>query len=175
MSQTTAVLFGIEDEFDIASVDRVGPGLVKIIITMLVREGPCPTCGVFSARVKDRPVRRVKDLPASGQHVQLWWRQRRLPCSELACPRRSSTQTSAAILPRARLTQRLRAKLASAAAVGNRVVSEVGNEFAVSWPTARKALITAASRWLPTPSPTIWLGIDETRFASVRWFQHESR
>jgi transposase len=38
----------------------------------------------------------------------------------------------------------------------------------VSWPTAQKALVAAAARWLPT-RPTSRLGIDETRFASVRW------
>ena len=35
-------------------------------------------CGVFSSVVKDRPLIRVKDLPASGQAVELWWRKRRL-------------------------------------------------------------------------------------------------
>jgi hypothetical protein len=50
---------------------------------------------VLSSRVKDRPVRRVKDLPASGRRVELWCRQRRLACREPACPRRSFTQTTA--------------------------------------------------------------------------------
>jgi hypothetical protein len=39
----------------------------------------------------------------------------------------------------------------------------------VSWPTAHKALVAAAARWLPEPAPTSRLGIDETRFRSVRW------
>jgi transposase len=39
----------------------------------------------------------------------------------------------------------------------------------VSWPTAHKALVVAATRWLPEPVPTSRLGIDETRFRSVRW------
>jgi hypothetical protein len=39
----------------------------------------------------------------------------------------------------------------------------------VSWPTAHKALVAAAARWLPEPEPTAVLGIDETRFRSVRW------
>ena len=36
--------------------------------------------------------------------------------------------------------------------------------------TAHKALIAAAERWLPEPEPTSRLGIDETRFRSVRWW-----
>jgi transposase len=124
---------------------------------------------VISARVKDRPLRRIKDLPAGGQSVELWWRKRRLACVEALCPRGSFTQASRAIRPRARLTERLRDKLARAIAAGNRAVSEVAAEFEVSWPTAHRALILAAARWLPEPAPTSRLGIDETRFRSVRW------
>jgi transposase len=32
-----------------------------------------------------------------------------------------------------------------------------------------QALVAAATKWLPEPEPTSRLGIDETRFASVRW------
>ena len=99
MSKATAVLFGIEDEFDVLSVDRLEPGQVRIIIESVSREGPCPACGVVSGRVKDRPLRRIADLSASGQQTQLWWRKRRLVCVEAVCPRRTFTQTSAAIRP----------------------------------------------------------------------------
>ena len=39
----------------------------------------------------------------------------------------------------------------------------------MSWPTAHKALVAAAARWLPEPGSRAVLGIDETRFRSVRW------
>ena len=156
------MLFGIEDEFDVEGVARTGPGQVKVIIEMRSREAPCPGCGVVSTRVKDRPLRRIKDLPASGQSVELWWRKRRLACVEALCPLRSFTQASRAIRPRARITERLRDKVAHAIAAGNRAVSEVAAEFEVSWPTAHKALVVAAARWLPEPAPTTRLGIDET-------------
>ena len=170
MSKATAVLFGIEDEFDVLSVGRLAPGQVKIVIESVSREGACPACGVVSGRVKDRPLRRIADLPASGQQAQLWWRKRRLVCVEALCPRRTFTQTSEAIRPRARVTQRLRQQLATAIAAGNRAVSEVAREYGVSWPTAHRALVAAADRWLPEPAPTTRLGIDETRFRSVRWW-----
>ncbi len=83
MPEATSVLLGIEDEFDVEDVARTGPGPVKIIIEMQSVEGPCPACGVLSARIKDRPLRRIKDLPASGQTVELWWRKRRLMCGEV--------------------------------------------------------------------------------------------
>lgn len=169
MSKATAVLFGIEDEFDVLSVDRLEPGQVKIMIELRAAEAPCPSCGVVTGRVKDRPLRRIKDLPACGQQTQLWWRKRRLACLEALCPRRSFTQSSLAVRPRGRVTERLRTKVAEAIAAGNRAVSEVAAEYGVSWPTAHKALVAAAARWLPEPTPTTRLGIDETRFRSVRW------
>ena len=92
MSKATSVLFGIEDEFDVVSVERLHPGQVQSIIEMQATDAPCPACGVFTSRVKDRPVRRVRDLPASGQQTKLWCRKRRLLCVESLGPRRSFTQ-----------------------------------------------------------------------------------
>ena len=168
LSDPTAMLFGLE-EFSVLRVDRCGPRAVKVIIEQIARDGPCPDCGVLSAVVKDRPLTRIKDLPASGQAVELWWRKRRFRCVEDRCPRRSFTQTATAVRPRSRLTERLRDKLASAIAGSNRSVADVAAEYGVSWPTAHKALVVAAAHWLPEPEPTAVLGIDETRFRSVRW------
>jgi transposase len=77
LSDPTAMLFGLEEEFSVLTVDRCGPGAVKVIIEQIARDGPCPDCGVLSSVVKDRPLIRVKDLPVSGQAVELWWRKRR--------------------------------------------------------------------------------------------------
>ncbi len=106
---------------------------------------------MLSARVKDRPLVRVKDLPACGQRTQVWWRKRRLACTERACPVGSFTQTSTAIRPRARLSARLREGLARSIAGSNRSVAEVAREHDVGWHTAHGALIAAAAGWLPEP------------------------
>jgi transposase len=169
MSDATSVLFGLEDEFVVVEVQRIDASRVKVLIEQLAREAPCPECGVFTQAVKDRPVMRLKDLPASGQGVELWWRKRRLICAEPLCPRKSFTQTSTAVQPWGRVTERLRDRVATAIASSNRAVSDVAAEYGVSWRTAHKALVGAAARWLPEPSPTSRLGIDETRFRSVRW------
>ena len=169
LSDPTAVLFGLETEFSVLSVRRTASSAVKVVVEQIAREGPCPACGVLSSAIKDRPLRRVKDLPASGQSVELWWRKRRLLCDESLCPRQSFTQTAAAVRPRGRITERLRDKLATAIATSNRSLTDVAAEYGVSWPTAHRALVTAAARWLPAPEPTAVLGIDETRFRSVRW------
>jgi transposase len=153
MSKATSALLGIEDEFDVVSVERLDPGQVKIIIDMQTTAAPCPACGVFTSRVKDRPVRRVRDLPASGQQTRLWWRKRRLLCVEALCPRRSFTQESVAIRPPGRVTERLRARVAEAIAAGNRAVSEVAGEYGVSWPTAHRARIAAGAGGCPSRHP----------------------
>jgi transposase len=165
----TAVLFGLEDEFGVRDVERIDAVTVKVVIEQIAREGPCPDCGVLTGTVKDRLVMRLKDVPASGQRIELWWRKRRLICAEPLCPRKTFTQRATAVRPRARVTERLREQLATAIASSNRAVSEVAAEYGVSWPTAHKALIAAAVKWLPESAPTTRLGIDETRFRSVRW------
>jgi hypothetical protein len=39
------VLFGLEDEFSVLDVQRIGPTSVKMIIEQTAREGPCPSLG----------------------------------------------------------------------------------------------------------------------------------
>ncbi len=46
MPKATAVLFGIEDEFRVLSVDRLEPGQVRILSETISREGPCPSSTV---------------------------------------------------------------------------------------------------------------------------------
>jgi len=173
MDEPMTLLFGL-DEFVVVDVSRVEGATVRVVIETLAREGACPECGTLSARVKDRPLRRIKDLRASGQRVELWWRKRRLVCLPATCPRRSFLERTVAIPPRSRLTTRLREHLARAIAGSNRAVSEVAAEYGVAWHTAHRALVAAAARWLPAPTPTAVLGIDETRARSVRWLKEST-
>lgn len=174
MYDGTTVLFGVEDEFTVLHVERLSPEQVRVVMEVTSGEDGCPACGVVSSRIRERPLVRVRDLPVAGQQVELWWRKRRLACRERGCPRHSFTQQSALIPARARLTRRLREAIATAIATGNRAISEVAAAHAVSWPTAHKALVAAAARWLPEPEPTRVLGIDETRARSVRWVLEEA-
>lgn len=174
MNEGTSVLLGLEDEFTVLQLSRIDPDTVKIVIEVIDREGACPGCGVTSSRIKERPLVRVKDLPASGQQTELWWLKRRLVCREVLCGTGTFTQQSSAVPARSRLTTRLREKIGSAIASGNRAVSEVAGEYQVGWSTAHKALIALAARWLPEPEPTRVLGIDETRARSVRWVLEEA-
>jgi transposase len=169
MNDPTSLLFGL-DGFAVLDVVRVEDGgVVRVVIETVSAEAACPDCGVVSSRIKDRPTSRIRDLPASGQRVELWWRKRRLLCTEPACVRRSFVERCDAVGFRSRLTARLRGRLATAIAGLNRAVSDVAAEHEVGWHTAHAALIAAAAGWLPEPEPTRVLGIDETRARSVRW------
>ena len=122
LSDPAAVLFGLEHEFAVLQVERMSVDSIKVVVELTAREGPCPACGVLTSAVKERPLGRLKDLPASGQRVELWWRKRRLACRETLCPRRSFTQTCTAVRPRGRVTERLRDRVATAIATSNRAV-----------------------------------------------------
>ena len=169
MFDPTSLLFGM-DSFRVVSVIALsGRADLRVVIETTGRDHGCPGCGVISSRVKERPTRQVRDLTASGQRVELWWRARRLVCAETACRRSSFVERSDQIGLRSRLTGRFQDHLARSVAVSNRAVSEVGREHNVGWNTIHRALVRAAERWLPTPAAVSVLGIDETRARSVRW------
>jgi len=73
-------LFGLEG-YRVVSVAPEGNDGVRVVVETVEPSAGCPGCGVISTLVKDRPFRQIKDLPASGQRVALWWRKRRLVCS----------------------------------------------------------------------------------------------
>ena len=111
-----------------------------MIIEQTAREGPCPACGVITGAVKDRPLMRVKDLPASGQRSSCGGENAGWSAARCCVRGRRSPRPRAAVRPRARVTERLREQVAPAIASSNRAVSDVAGEYGVSWPTAHKAL-----------------------------------
>ena len=108
--------------------------------------------------LKVRPLRRIKDLPASGQQGELWWRERRLSCLAALCPQRSFTQTSDAIRPRGpgdRAAPGSRGVRDRRQQPGGRRGRPRGRRVVAA---AHKALLAAAARWLPEPEPTSRVG-----------------
>lgn len=65
-----------------------------VLVASVADEGGCPSCGVLSVRVKDRPTSRVKDLPHGPVRLRVWAGERRFVCAEWRCERRSFTETS---------------------------------------------------------------------------------
>jgi hypothetical protein len=66
LSDPAAVLFGLEHQFRVLHAERTAPDAIKVLVELTAREGPCTACGVLTTAVKERPLSRLKDLPAFG-------------------------------------------------------------------------------------------------------------
>lgn len=100
MSERTSLLFGLNGYRVFEVTEAAAEGL-RVLIETVDREAGCPSCGVFSASVKDRPERRLRDLPCGDRPAQVWLKQRRLECLEPLCERQSFTMTTEEIPARA--------------------------------------------------------------------------
>lgn len=80
-SGLAAATHGLRVEYASRGVafSAVIPGFVTRATAL---EVACPTCGVVTGRVKDRPLLQIQGLPTCGQQTQLWWRKRRLESVE---------------------------------------------------------------------------------------------
>ena len=73
------MLFGLEEEFNVLRSSGSTSTPVKVIIEQMATGGAVPgVWGVHRGGEGPAGALRVKDLPASGQTVELWWRKRRL-------------------------------------------------------------------------------------------------
>ena len=159
--------------FDVVDVSRDEAGVRVVAIRTTASEGGCPSCGVLSASVHQWTRQRVRDVPFDGPIV-VWWLKKRWRCREQLCPRRSFTERTEQVPPRARMTTRLTVRLLDAVTKEIRAVSRVAAEHGVSWPTVVRLLTAAAGRLAAQRvRPCRALGIDEHRFRSVRWFRDD--
>ncbi len=136
------------------------------------RDDGCPDCGVISTRVHAWSEQRVKDIPTGGEFVEVVVRKPRLVCVETECSRRTFTQRTEQLPARARCLTRLRQTLLDAVIASGRCVQEVATAHEVSWWTVQTA-VDAATLTLPDVDAmaVTELGIDEHRFARVRFFR----
>lgn len=170
MSDRTTLLFALPD-FRVLDVTLEPDGGRRVLVESVAEEGGCPACGVLSGLIKDRPTSRVKDLPHGSVPLVVFVRKRRFACAEVLCERRSFTETSAQLPPRARVTTRLKVKVCAAVTTTNRAMSEVAKDHGIAWWTVHRILVKAAAEVLGQAAPTTMIGIDETRARSVRWIQ----
>ena len=168
MTDATTVLFGLPG-FRVLSVISGPDGGREVLVESTETEDGCPTCGVLSGRVKDRPVSRIADLPHGAAALRVRVRKRRLVCAEQLCERQSFTQSCAQLPSRSRLTSRLRVQVSAAVTSSNRAMSDVAAEHGLGWATVHRILVATAVSALGPPALTSMIGIDETRSRSVRW------
>jgi transposase len=165
-----SVLFNLSGYRVVEAVD--GPlGIRKVVVESLDVEGGCPSCGVLSARVHQRTLQRVRDVPVGGA-VEVWWRKRRFACTEADCARRTFAEHTKQVPTRARCTARLKVAVLEAVAWAGRAILEVASSFGVAWWTVQAVINTAAAAMAnPDSRPVRHLGIDEHRYRRVRFFR----
>lgn len=124
-----------------------------------------------------RTVQRVRDVPFDGQ-VTVVWVKRRWRCAESACGRVTFTEHTDQVPVRARMTTRVKDAVVVAVATEARAVWGVAAAFGLSWASVHRQVRVAGARlaaaWAARPRLVRWLGIDEHRFRSVRWFRDEA-
>ncbi|MGM0929167.1 MAG: ISL3 family transposase [Actinomycetota bacterium] len=158
------VIFNLPD-FRVINTEVLPLGQRRITVESELPPG-CPDCGTISARRKARRLQRLRDIPVAGP-VQVLWK-----CEEPACERKSFSEATDQVPPFARSTRRLKESLVSAVIDSSRAVFEAARAFGVSWWLVQEA-INAAATTLPDVNQLRprYLGIDEHRFRSVRYFQ----
>src|SRR5680860_196080 len=83
-----ALLVGLPDVTVLGVEDTDGPLRVHVEVPIAVMG--CAGCGT-RARVKERPVVELVDLPAFGRPARLVWRKHRFWCPDPDCPQGSWT------------------------------------------------------------------------------------
>jgi transposase len=109
----------------------------------------------------------VRDLPIGGRPVVLAWRKRVWRCVEPACAVRTWTEQTAAIPPRAVLTQRARAEACRRVGKDAHAVAAVARDLGVGWATVMRAVADHGRPLLEDPGRlegVAALGLDETSF-----------
>lgn len=169
MDDATTILFGLPG-VAVRDVERVGGGRVVHVVTDDVGASACPTCGVFSGRVRQRRTTKPRDLGYGEEPLAVRWHKTQYACEEGLCPRKAFTESIREIPAGARATARLRRAAAGAVAAGASVAAVVRGH-GLSWPVVHAAFVAKADAELAAPRPVRVLGIDETRRGRARWSQ----
>lgn len=133
----SAVMLGL-DGFVVTAAGEYGGELELLVETMQATTG-CPDCGVV-ARPHGRRAHVVRDVPAGGRPVVLVWNKRIWRCAEPACARRTWSETSPAVRPRAALTERARWWACRRVGEQEATVEQVRRELGVGWNTVMRAV-----------------------------------
>jgi transposase len=129
----------------------------------------CPECGAVAECHDRRPVW-VRDLPTGGRPVTLVWVKRVWRCPHVLCPKRTWTETSELIRPRASLTERARAEICRRVGQDGASVAATAREFGIGWGTAMAAVTEHGRPRVDDPArlaAVAAVGVDETVFQSA--------
>jgi transposase len=163
-SASASRLLGL-DGFEVLAAEVTG-GEWQLKVQTTATVVGCQGCGV-RAELHGRRRVQVRDLPIGGRPVVLAWCKRLWRCREPACGVRTWTERTAAIRPRAVLTQRARAEACRRVGKDAHAVAAVARDLGVGWATIMRAvadhgrpLVDDAARLEGVAT----LGLDETTF-----------
>ena len=151
--------------FVVLAVSEVDGELEQVIETTVDLVG-CPECGAV-AQLHDRRPCWVRGLPAGGRPVIVVWVKRVWRCPHALCPKRTWTETSSVIAPRASLTERARAEICRRVGQDGASVAAVARDFGIRWRTAMAAVVehgTPRVDDLRRLDDVEAVGVDETAF-----------
>lgn len=146
-------------------VTNIAVNDAKVSISVRVKQATgknCPLCGTCSSSVHSRYIRKVKDLPISGQAVVLQVQLRRYYCRQVACSRQTFTE-GARLLADARVQQSQRFRK-STTTIGMLVGGEAGARLAqhLAMPLSADTILRLVkSAPLPEDTSATIIGIDD--------------
>lgn len=144
-------------------------GEVEQAVETFAGQGWCRSCGV-RAKLHDRRPSWVRDLPAAGRPVTLVWVKRVWRCHEPRCPKRTWTETSETIRPRAAWTERARREACRRVGEDGHTVASVAAGFGVGWGTVMAAVRDYGNPLVDDPQRLAGvhaIGVDETAFLAA--------
>ena len=161
------LLVGLPD-VNVSAVDDRPDGPIVVHIEARLDRVWCSSCGV-RARVKDRPVVELVDLPCFGRPARLSWRKHRFCCVEERCDAGSWTHVDDRIaVPSMLLTSRAGRWVTVQVGRHGRAVSDVARELGCDWHTVNDAVVAYGEALLAADVERVGtvgaLGLDETLF-----------
>jgi transposase len=167
------LLVGLPEVNVLGIDDALGVPVVVVHVESRSSRPGCPSCG-RSARVKDRAVVELVDLPCFGRPARLAWHKHRWCCAGEDCGMGSWTGEDPAIAPaRGAMTDRAGRWVCDQVGRLGRTVAEVARELGCDWHTVNDAVIAYGRPLVEDPNrigDVEALGLDETLFCRQgRW------
>lgn len=134
----------------------------------------CPECGTWATGHGRRRVA-VRDLPMAGRPVVWCWAKRIWICADGDCAKKTWSEISDAIRPKAVLTERAEMEICRRVGEDGDSVAEVARAFGVGWHTAMAAVRRHGRPKVDDPARIAGveaLGTDETVFLHARRHRH---
>jgi len=167
------LLVGLPEVNVLGVVDGGGDEPIRVHVECRLGRPACRGCGRV-ARVKERPLVELVDLPAFGRPARLVWRKHRFWCPDPGCDQGSWTAEDHRIgAPRLAMTDRAGRWVTYQVGKAGRTVAEVARELGCDWHTVNDTVVAYGTALVDHPDrigQVTALGLDETLFCRLgRW------